>query len=638
MKRFCRTSIGKTLLFLLTILLLCSLVASAVLGIALVSEGVFYTGSEQAARERYLTQSLVRQGWELVAENWNHPDSTVGEDRGNAVWQVEDAAGKVLYRSESAAEETDWQISQEYTVLPHADGTASVVSGYGWETEEGETELRLVRFHLKEGFPEADQLALIARLVHIAWYLRYGVWLIAFFSLVLGILAFVALMSAAARRPDTEEVCPGALYRVPFDLLIALCVGALLLLGVLADELTSGDAATVAAILLLALVGACVGLGLCMSAAGRIKGHTLWRNTLAAACLRFLWCALKLLGRFLRGFGRLLAGIPLVWQAALGFAGLCLLEGIVLGLCRWEMDNWVIFWVVEKLVLFPLLVSLCLQLRRLQKGGEALAAGDLRYQVETRGLVSPLRRHGENLNSIAGGMSAAVEQRLRSERMKTELITNVSHDLKTPLTSIVSYAELIGREEAGSEKIGEYAGVLLRQSERLKRLIEDLVEASKAATGNLEVEPVPCEASVFLTQSLGEYEERLTGAGLTVVTSLPQRELTLLVDGRRMWRIFDNLLGNIVKYALAGTRAYFSLEQKEDRAVFTFKNTSREALNVPEEELMERFVRGDKSRSTEGSGLGLSIARSMAELQGGKLDVVVDGDLFKAILSFPLLE
>ena len=227
MKRFCRTTIGKTLLFLLAILLLCSLVASAVLGIALVSEGVFYTGSEQAARERYLTQSLVRQGWELVAENWNHPDSTVGEDRGNAVWQVEDAAGKVLYRSKSAAEETDWQISQEYTVLPHADGTASVVSGYGWETEEGETELRLVRFHLKEGFPEADQLALIARLVHIAWYLRYGVWLIAFFSLVLGILTFVALMSAAARRPDTEEVCPGALYRVPFDLLIALCVGAI---------------------------------------------------------------------------------------------------------------------------------------------------------------------------------------------------------------------------------------------------------------------------------------------------------------------------------------------------------------------------------------------------------------------------
>ena len=638
MKRFCRTTVGKTLLFLCTILLLCTLAASVVLGIALASEGVFYTGTEQAARERYLTRSLVRQGWELAAETWNRPELAVGKDWGNAVWQVEDASGNVLYRSESAAEETDWQISQEYTLLRRTDGTSSVVSGYGWDAEEGETELRLVRFHLKEGFPEADQLALIAKLVHAAWYLRYGVWLIVFFSLVLGILAFVALMSAAARRPDTEEVCPGPLYRVPFDLLIALCVGGMLLLGVLADWLTSGDAATVAAILLLALVGACVVLGLCMSAAGRIKGHTLWRNTLVSACLRFLWCALRLLGRFLRGFGRLLAGIPLVWQGALGFVGFGILEGIVLGLCWPEMDNWVIFWLVEKLALFPLLVCLLLQLRRLQKGGEALAAGDLRYQVETRGLVPPLRRHGENLNSIAGGMSAAVEQRLRSERMKTELITNVSHDLKTPLTSIVSYAELIGREEPGSEKIGEYAGVLLRQSERLKRLIEDLVEASKAATGNLEVEPVPCEASVFLTQSLGEYEERLTGAGLTVVTSLPERELTLLVDGRRMWRIFDNLLGNIVKYALSGTRAYFSLEQKEDRAVFTFKNTSREALNVPEEELMERFVRGDKSRSTDGSGLGLSIARSMAEIQGGTLDVVVDGDLFKTILSFPLLE
>ena len=221
--------------------------------------------------------------------------------------------------------------------------------------------------------------------------------------------------------------------------------------------------------------------------------------------------------------------------------------------------------------------------------------------------------------------------------MKTELITNVSHDLKTPLTSLVNYSELIGREAPAEGKLHEYAEVLLRQSERLMRLIEDLVEASKASTGNLEVACVPCDAGVFLTQAAGEYEEKLAAAGLTLVTKTPEKELPILADGRRMWRIFDNLMGNALKYALPGSRVYLNLEEQDGDAVFTFKNTSREALDLPASELMERFVRGDRSRSTEGSGLGLSIAGSLAELQGGVLRLFTDGDLFKAMLRFPIL-
>ena len=161
------------------------------------------------------------------------------------------------------------------------------------------------------------------------------------------------------------------------------------------------------------------------------------------------------------------------------------------------------------------------------------------------------------------------------------------------------------------------------------------MEASKASTGNLDVEPVPCDASVFLDQITGEYQEKLQAADLTLVTKAPDKEIRIMADGRRMWRIFDNLMNNICKYALAGTRVYLSLEEMGDDAVFTFKNTSREELNISEEELMERFTRGDSSRNTEGNGLGLSIARSMAELQGGTLDLAIDGDLFKAILRFP---
>jgi signal transduction histidine kinase len=220
--------------------------------------------------------------------------------------------------------------------------------------------------------------------------------------------------------------------------------------------------------------------------------------------------------------------------------------------------------------------------------------------------------------------------------MKTELITNVSHDIKTPLTSIINYADLIAREKPENEKIAEYCEVLTRQSGKLKRLIEDLVEASKASTGNLEVNPVPCDASIFLQQAGGEYEEKLEAAGLSLVTKLPDREIMILADSRRMWRVFDNLMNNVCKYSQQGTRVYLSLEAEGQEAVITFKNTSARQLDISPEELMERFVRGDSSRNTEGNGLGLSIARSLTELQGGSFSLQVDGDLFKAILRFPI--
>ena len=205
------------------------------------------------------------------------------------------------------------------------------------------------------------------------------------------------------------------------------------------------------------------------------------------------------------------------------------------------------------------------------------------------------------------------------------------------MTSIINYASLISAEPSENEKITDYSEVLVRQSEKLKRLIEDLVEASKASTGNLEVLLAPCEAGTFLTQASGEYEEKMQKAELTLITKQPDKELRIMADGRRMWRIFDNLMNNICKYAQPGTRVYLSLEEKNDHAVIIFKNTSREPLDMSEEELMERFTRGDSSRNTEGNGSGLSIAKSMTELQGGNMRLSIDGDLFKAILSFPLI-
>ena len=257
--------------------------------------------------------------------------------------------------------------------------------------------------------------------------------------------------------------------------------------------------------------------------------------------------------------------------------------------------------------------------------------------MDTSRLIGPFRRHGDDLNNIGDGINRAVMQRMKSERMKTELITNVSHDIKTPLTSIINYADLISKEESDNEKIAEYSAVLLRQSERLKRLIDDLVEASKAQTGNLEVTLSPCDVGVFISQAEGEYRDRLDEAGLTLVTGQPAKEVLIMADGRRLWRVFDNLMNNAAKYSQPGTRVYLNLFEDAGQAVVTIRNTSREALNISPDELMERFVRGDSARSTEGNGLGLSIAKSLTELQRGDFDIAIDGDLFKVTLRFPVI-
>jgi signal transduction histidine kinase len=303
----------------------------------------------------------------------------------------------------------------------------------------------------------------------------------------------------------------------------------------------------------------------------------------------------------------------------------------------YDTSRIMLLWALSRLVIIPALIYLALVMRKLQKAGENLSEGDLSYQVHTKHMIGDFKKHGEDLNRIGEGMAKAVEDRLKSERLKTDLITNVSHDLKTPLTSIVNYAELIGREKTENKKIVEYSEVLLRQSERLNSLIENLVEASKVSSGNIDVYLAPAEVNVLLGQAVGEYEQKLIDGELELIVKQPETPVKIMADGRLLWRVFDNLMNNIVKYAQAGTRVYLTVERIGERALISFKNTSRYALDISPEELLERFVRNDESRSSEGNGLGLSIAQSLTELQGGSLELFVDGDLFKATLEFPTI-
>ena len=275
------------------------------------------------------------------------------------------------------------------------------------------------------------------------------------------------------------------------------------------------------------------------------------------------------------------------------------------------------------------------QWRTIREATGEIVGGKPETHIDTDGMYRDLREHAGQLNDLGAAISSAVEERLRSERFKAELITNVSHDLKTPLTSIINYVDLLKKEEIQAPKAREYIEVLDRKSQRLKKLTEDLVEASKASTGSLSVVRERLGFTQLLDQALGEYQEKFEASGLSPVLTTPDHELYVEADGRHLWRIIDNLLGNCVKYAMPGTRVYLDVKAWDGNVCLSVKNVSKDPLNVPAEQLMERFVRGDVSRSAEGSGLGLSIARSLTELQGGVFRLDIDGDLFKAVVTFP---
>lgn len=460
------------------------------------------------------------------------------------------------------------------------------------------------------------------QLIHFVTSMRYAVYPIAFFSFIAGIAAFIALMCVAGKRPGTEEVVLGPVGKVPFDLLagvtLFITMSLFLLSGATGRQLAEALIFGFAFFVFLNAM-----LGLCMSFAARVKLHVLWKGTLIY----------KIFHLIIKG----ILAIPLIWRTVVILAAVSFVELIIIAGSGAEPEVLVIGWFLEKLVAYPFILYIAFMLRKLKNAGDKIAQGDISYRVGTKGLWGDFKKHAVNLNAVSDSVTIAVEDRLKSERMKTELITNVSHDIKTPLTSIINYAQLMGTTDPSDPKMSEYSEVVVRQSEKLKRLIEDLVEASKASTGNLEIVPAPLDCCTFITQTAGEFKEKLDSCGLSLVTNAPDGKVMIMADGRRMMRIYDNLMNNICKYSMPGTRVYLSLDVVDGNAVTTFKNTSNTELNISPDELVERFVRGDSSRNTEGNGLGLSIAQSMTELQGGSFKIDIDGDLFKVSLSFPVL-
>lgn len=450
---------------------------------------------------------------------------------------------------------------------------------------------------------------------------------------LLGIADFVILCCMAGHRKGQEGIVFNWADKIPFDLYAGVGVVAIAILLVVGVEQGFYRLDLIPNIFgcLCILIAGMIALAVVLSLVTRKKAGQWWRNTVIYRVLRW---TLRIVRRCWRFALRVFRAVPFAWRSGIITAGLLFVLFCVANGARWSFF-WAFLYFVLSLASLSAVVLGAYELRILQRGGEALAAGKFESKVDTAHMFWDFKRHGENLNAIGKGMSLAVEERIRSERLKTELITNVSHDIKTPLTSIINYVDLLQKPHTEEEET-QYLEVLDRQSARLKKLTEDLVEASKASTGNMQVNLLPANVAEALDQALAEYQERLAAGGFQIVTVYPDRETAILADGRLLWRVLDNLLNNVCKYALPGTRVYVTFERAV-RVRIAIKNISRQALNISADELMERFVRGDTARSTEGSGLGLNIAKSLAELQGGTLQLTVDGDLFKAELDFPLV-
>ena len=465
-------------------------------------------------------------------------------------------------------------------------------------------------------------------LLNFVYSMRYTALVTMFVSFIIGAAAFVFLMCAAGHRNGTDEIVTTVWDHLWLDVFAVGAVLAEVFVFYVAEIfLINVDVAYLPFILFVTAVATlCMGwllLLFLLSFSVRVKLGKWWRHTLCYQLFRKI-------GQFAR---MIWENIGFLWKVILVMLVLAFFEGIGV-LMFFNSDIALLLWLLEKLVLYPLVLWYCVQLNQLKNGTEKIAGGEPGYQISTKRMNGIFKEQGEQINHISDGMTHAIEERMKSERFKTELITNVSHDIKTPLTSIINYVDLLEKEDLHNETAQEYLEVLERQSSRLKKVIEDLIEASKASTGNLPVHLERLEAGIFMTQTVGEFEEKTKAVGLDLVIEKPETPVYIMADSRHFWRVIDNLMNNICKYAQSGTRVYINLEVKEAQVSITFRNTSKYPLNISSDELMERFVRGDASRNTEGSGLGLSIANSLMDLMGGTFRLYVDGDLFKVVLGF----
>ena len=461
----------------------------------------------------------------------------------------------------------------------------------------------------------------------------------AIFGSVLWLIGMVWLTVTAGRRPEDEEIHLNGFDRWYTEIAAGTVIGILLagtiISGTLIANSSLGYSHVVVTVIVICLICGTYTMAWFLigylSLVRRIKAGTLWKNSLIRKVLKWIGKCSGKLADFARAFSRNTAEkikVLLVGGAFLFLQFLiigCVFSGAgVFLLALMAVDVAVMIFAIRKADGLDLIMD----------GLKKISDGELQYKIKTDTLTGKQKVMAEYINNIGSGLDAAVENSLKKERMQTELITNVSHDLKTPLTSIINYVDLMKRENPTDPKIQEYLRILDEKSQRLKVLTEDVVEASKASTGNIKLEMNDIDFVEMVQQVIGEFEEKFKEKNLTMMVHFTDEPSIIYADGQRMWRVLENVFGNVVKYAMEGTRVYAEISNRNKKVTFSLKNISAQPLNISADELTERFIRGDVARNTEGSGLGLSIAKSLTELQGGEFKLYLDGDLFKVMITF----
>ena len=461
----------------------------------------------------------------------------------------------------------------------------------------------------------------------------------AIFGSVLWLIGMVWLTVTAGRKPEDEEIYLNGFDRwyteIAAGAVIGIWLAGMIISGTLIANSSLGYSHAVVTVIVTCLICGTYTMAWFLigylSLVRRIKAGTLWKNSLIRTVLKWIGKCSGKLADFARAFSRNTAEkikVLLVGGAFLFLQFLiigCVFSGAgVFLLALMAVDVAVMIFAIRKADGLDLIMD----------GLKKISDGELQYKIKTDTLTGKQKVMAEYINNIGSGLDAAVENSLKKERMQTELITNVSHDLKTPLTSIINYVDLMKRENPTDPKIQEYLRILDEKSQRLKVLTEDVVEASKASTGNIKLEMNDIDFVEMVQQVIGEFEEKFQEKNLTMMVHFTDEPSIIYADGQRMWRVLENVFGNVVKYAMEGTRVYAEISNRNKKVTFSLKNISAQPLNISADELTERFIRGDVARNTEGSGLGLSIAKSLTELQGGEFKLYLDGDLFKVMITF----
>ena len=461
----------------------------------------------------------------------------------------------------------------------------------------------------------------------------------AIFGSVLWLIGMVWLTVTAGRKPKDEGIHLNGFDRwyteIAAGAVIGIWLAGMIISGTLIANSSLGYSHAVVTVIVTCLICGTYTMAWFLigylSLVRRIKAGTLWKNSLIRTVLKWIGKCSGKLADFARAFSRntaekikvlLVGGAFLFLQFLIigcGFTGAGVFLIILL-----IVDAAAVIFIIRKADGLDLIMD----------GLKKISDGELQYKIKTDTLTGKQKVMAEYINNIGSGLDAAVENSLKKERMQTELITNVSHDLKTPLTSIINYVDLMKRENPTDPKIQEYLRILDEKSQRLKVLTEDVVEASKASTGNIKLEMNDIDFVEMVQQVIGEFEEKFQEKNLTMMVHFTDEPSIIYADGQRMWRVLENVFGNVVKYAMEGTRVYAEISNRNKKVTFSLKNISAQPLNISADELTERFIRGDVARNTEGSGLGLSIAKSLTELQGGEFKLYLDGDLFKVMITF----